>query len=262
MAPKLAQVYPAPKAREGAPPILTRRTVAPAAVLLAASVACWAGGARALAEALLAVSTVLVMQVVAPAVRRQSLHRTGPIAELLFAAPFVLFFLPYVAWVLLIRPPLPWSATGALVAIAVGVTGQLVVRRHWAASFDAETIGLLAPLRLPTALLQSYQTLVSAVTQELFYRGALFVLLTPVLSWATVPVSAALFVLEHVANRWAASQRDIRYFARIFALAVGLGAVAYVTGSALPAVLGHVAFNSVNVLQVAYRYRVNPYRRS
>lgn len=262
MTPRLAVLYPAPRASAAPPAIFTARTVAlPVAASLAALalglVHAWSG-----CIALAATATVWIMQLVAPSIRRWSLSMGGWVAEILFAAPFVLFFLPYVVWTAVVRPPFHLSWVGVAVAVAVAV---VVYASDWTRlrpGFDRELLELLPPLRLITAALRGYQLLAAAIGQELFYRGVIIWLLAPALGWGVVPVSAALFVLEHVGNRWASAVFDRAYLCRIAALSAVLAAIAYATGSLWAAVLGHVVYNMFPVAQLAWRYRANPYRSS
>ncbi|GAB2959295.1 CPBP family intramembrane glutamic endopeptidase [Nonomuraea fastidiosa] len=260
MPPRLAQIYPPPRTKTAPPPIFTPRTVAlPAAVTLGA-LACWAVDAPDFAVMLAAVATVWAMQLIAPAVRRRSLSMAGWASEVLFAAPFVLFFLPYVAWTAIVRPAFAWDWAGAVLAVVVAAAVYASDWRRLRLGFDRELLELMAPLRLSTAALRSYQLLAAAIGQELFYRGVLFAFLVPVVGWWAVPVSTVLFVVEHLGNRWAGTVINVAYVVRITVLSTLLASIAYVTGSLWAAVLGHVTYNLFPVAQIVWHYRTNPYR--
>ncbi|AQZ62467.1 unnamed protein product [[Actinomadura] parvosata subsp. kistnae] len=261
MPPRLARVYPPPRTTSAPPPIFTMRTVAlPAAVTLGAIVF-WVAQMPAAATVLAAVATVWAMQLIAPAVRRRSLSMDGWASELLFASPFVLFFLPYVAWTVAARPPLTWDWAGAALAVTTAVAVYASNWRQLRVGFDREFLEIMPPLHLTTAALRSYQLQAAAIGQELFYRGVVFEFLRPTIGWAVIVVSTVLFVVEHLGNRWAGAVLDRAYVVRITVLSTALATIMFVTGSLWAALLGHVVYNLFPVAQVAWRYHVNPYRR-
>jgi len=257
MPPKLAVLYPAPRSRGAPPPIFTRRNLALPLAAVGFAFGLWILGEEDLGTGCAAVASAWVAQLVAPAIRRRSLRMSGWVAELLFAAPFVLFFLPYVAWTVAVRPPFQWSWVGVVLAVVVGAAAQATDWRRLAPGFDRVLLGLMPPMRLVTVVLRSYQTLAAAIGQELLYRGVLYTLMAPTLGWTVVPVSTALFVLEHMGNRWAATLFSRAYLLRVGGLSLALATVAYATGSLWAAVLGHIAFNLVPVAQLGFRYAVS-----
>lgn len=257
MPPNLALLYPAPRSRGAPPPIFTRRNLALPLAASGAAVGFWIFGPQDLGTGCAAVATAWVAQLVAPAIRRRSLRMSGWLAEVLFAAPFVLFFLPYVAWTVAVRPPFRWSWAGVVLAVLVGAAAQATDWRRLAPGFDRVLLSLMPPLRPVTVVLRSYQTLAAAIGQELLYRGVLYTLMAPTLGWTVVPVSTALFVLEHMGNRWASTMFSPAYFLRIAGLSLALATVAYATDSLWAAILGHVAFNLFPVTQLAFRYAVS-----
>ncbi|WP_329239190.1 CPBP family intramembrane metalloprotease [Actinoallomurus sp. NBC_01490] len=204
-------------------------------------------------------SAVTFMQLLAPAIRRLSMTGDNWVAEVQFAAPFLLFFLPYIVWCVMFPPSLKPALVGIVVAVGIAVGVRLTEFSRLRLGFDRGMLELMPPLRRSTLLLRSYQSIAAAIGQELFYRGVIFVLLAPVLNWGVVPVSAALFVAEHRSNRWAATIFTTGYLARISVLSIGLAVVAYVADSVIPAVAGHLAYNLVPVLQGLWHRRVNPY---
>ena len=259
MPPRLATLYPAPRTGRALPPIFTLRTLGLPVGAGLGAVLCWALGWSGPAWALGGVSAVAFMQLLAPAIRQRSLTGDGWLSEVGFAAPFLLFFVPYVVWCVMFPPSFRPAPVWILVAIAVAVALRLTELSQLRLGFDRELLELMPPLRRSTLLLRSYQSIAAAVGQELFYRGALYVLLVPILGWGVVPVSAALFVGEHWSNRWAAAMFTSAYLVRIGVLALGLGVVAYAAGSVVPAIVGHVTYNLVPVLQGLQHRRVNPY---
>jgi hypothetical protein len=262
MPPKLAKLYPAPRSQGAPPPIFTKRNLAPPLAMAAAAAACWSTGERDAGIACAAVATVYATQLIAPAIRRRSLQMHGWAAEVGFASPFVLFFLPYVAWSLAVRPTFGWSWAGVALAILAGAAVHATDLRQLRLGFDRTILELMPALRGATALLRAYQTLGAAIGQELFYRGVLHALLTPTLGWAVVPVSTLLFVVEHAGNRWASTVFDLAYLLRIGALSAALGVIVYTTGSLWAALVGHVGFNLVPIAQLANRYLANADRET
>jgi hypothetical protein len=260
MPPRLAAIYPAPRAAVPPPPIFTLRTVALPAAASVGAVLSWLGQRHDVAAALAAAASVLAMQLIAPWIRRRSLAMAGVAAEVLFAAPFLLFFLPYLVWTVVTPPPLAWSWSGAGAAVVVGVAVHLSDWRRVRLGFDRGLLELMPPLRSSTAALRGYQILAAAIGQELFYRGVILVLLGPTLGWWAVPASATLFVLEHLGNRWASAVFDPFYVARISVLSAVLSTISYATGSVWAALAGHLAYNLFPVAQLAWHRHVNPHQ--
>lgn len=259
MAPRLASHYPAPRTTGSLPPIFTVRTLGLPLAAGVGATACWATAWHDAGWAFAGVSAVALMQLVAPAVRQRSLTGRGWWAEVQFAAPFVLFFAPYVLWAALFPPSFALEPLWSVVALAVAAGVRLTELSRLRLGFDRQMLELMPPLRQSTLALRAYQTLAAAIMQELFYRGALFVLLAPTLKWGVVPVCAALFVAEHWSNRWAAAVFTRAYMMRIAILATGLGVVAYASDSVVPAIVGHIAYNLVTVFQGARHRLVNPW---
>lgn len=262
MPPRLARVYPPPRPTPVPPPIFTVRTVVLPTVVTLGAIGFWVARVPEVATVLAAVATVWAMQLIAPAIRRRSLSMEGWASEGLFAAPFVLFFLPYVAWAVLARPPLAWDWTGAVLALVAAGSVYASNWRQLRLGFDRELLEIMPPLHFTTAALRSYQLLAAAVGQELFYRGVVFEFLRPTIGWGVVVVSTVLFVVEHLGNRWAGAVLDIAYVVRITILSTILATIMFMTGSLWAALLGHVIYNLFPAAQVAWRYRVNPYRGS
>ncbi len=260
MPPRLAKLYPAPRAVQALPPIFTLRTLGLPVGSAFGAVLCWALRWDEAAWALAGVCAVTLMQLLAPAVRRRSLSGEGWVSEVLFAAPFVLFFVPYAVWCVLFPPSFRPDVLGIVAAVVIAFGVRLTELSKIRLGFDREMLELMPPLRRSTLALRSYQTVAAAVGQEVFYRGSLFVLLGPAMGWGVVPVSVAFFVAEHWSNRWAAAMFTPAYLLRITVLAIGLGIVAHVSGSVIPAVVGHVAYNLVPIAQGIRHRRVNPFR--
>lgn len=87
--------------------------------------------------------------------------------------------------------------------------------------------------------------------QEYLYRHAVIVGFTPLLGWGVVPLSAGLFVLEHLVqggSSW--DRKDITVQA---VLGGALALLVYAGGGWLPAVLAHTIYNAPSVVFTAKR---------
>ncbi|MFB7260579.1 CPBP family intramembrane glutamic endopeptidase [Streptomyces nojiriensis] len=251
---RIADLHPGRLAGSAPPPLFTARTIGVPLGLACTGAASAALGAPALAVALVATATVCAMHILAPWVRTQSRRTGGAIADALYLAPYVLFFLPYVLWALAVPPAWGWHAWGAVAALLCGLAFQGVDAKSWRTLFTPDIMRLMPATRPLSAALESYQLMASAFCQELFYRGVLFVVLVPEIgAWPTVVVTSLLFTLEHFGNRWGTTAHAKGYYLRITLFAGALGALAAVTGSWLVALLGHLVFNLVPAVQLSAR---------
>lgn len=152
-------------------------------------------------------------------------------------------------------PALDWSApvvpiaAGAAVGLVLLVPDARILRRSLHPGFQAmmpRQNGVDATRDLIVAG-------GSGIAQEYLYRGLLLLGLAPLIGWWALPVSAALFVLEHVVQGLGGHFYDPRDIAAQAALSLGLGTLVLLTGSILPAVVGHTVYNLPGVVQVIVR---------
>jgi membrane protease YdiL (CAAX protease family) len=152
-------------------------------------------------------------------------------------------------------PGLDWSAplvavaAGAVVGLVLLVPDGRILRRSLHPGFHAmmpRQNGVDATRDLIVAG-------GSGIAQEYLYRGLLLLGLAQLIGWWALPVSAALFVLEHLVQGLGGHHYDPRDIAAQVALSLGLGALALLTGSILPAVIGHTVYNLPGVIQVIVR---------
>jgi hypothetical protein len=250
---RFATARPGLLASRAAPPLFSTRTVGVPVALACGSVVAFGVGGVSLGLALLATGTVSVMQLAAPWVRQHS-RGGGVAAVILYLAPYVLFFVPYLLWTLAFPPPWRWNGAGSAAAVSLALGCHLLDLRSWRVLLHPGLMRLMPPVNALTVLAENYQFLASAVFQELFYRGALFVILLPALGGPlTVALTSALFTLEHYGNRWGAVARGKRYYPRIALLAAALGSIAWLTGSPVCALIGHVMFNLVPMVALNLR---------
>ena len=172
----------------------------------------------------------------------------GKIARRL--ARVALFFAP-----LPFAPGLTWSsapiavAAGAAVGLALLVPDIRILRRSLHPGFQAM-------LPRQTGVDATRDLIVaggSGVAQEYLYRGLLLLGMSAFIGWWALPVAAALFVLEHLVQGLGGHYYDPRDIAAQAALSLGLGTLVLLSGSILPAVVGHTVYNLPGVIQVVIR---------
>jgi membrane protease YdiL (CAAX protease family) len=259
MGPALHKYFPGSAPGREPPPLFTARTVLPLPGALAAAIVLFVVH-RSAALAFAAIATVYAAQLLAPLVRRYAFRTEGAVSEVLFVLPFGIFFAGYAAWI--VRYPVAWRWSWG--GVCAGIAAAAALRAaEWPAlstMFDRDLLGLIPPIRITIVVLESYMLLGSAVFQELFYRGVLFQLLGPIIGAWTIAVTTAAFTVEHLANRWAATLHSPAYYIRMTVFSAFLGGMIWVTRSLAAALVAHVLYNSLNVTNLVYRYRINPYR--
>jgi hypothetical protein len=185
------------------------------------------------------------------AIGRTPLRWTHPLPGALLVRIAIrvgIFFLPLVA---LGPPALVWSTPGALAAVALAAAGLAVEWRNIRRSFRPALLEAM-PYRNNLGRIRDVVLYGgSGFAQEYFYRGVGMAALTPFIGWWAVPVTAAMFVVEHVAQAGEVWDRhDVIWQA---VLGIGLGTVVALTGSLPAAVLGHVLYNAPNLVHSALR---------
>ncbi|WP_168769113.1 CPBP family intramembrane glutamic endopeptidase [Yoonia maricola] len=187
---------------------------------------------------------ILFGQIANPMIRAARYRASPRVAEFLFAVPFVGFFLPFYIGLFWVDLPLS-SATWFVIA---GLFAGLMIR---CSEFSKVARLVRAIWGRPNndvpgmrVVFHGYQTLMSAISQEVFYRGVVFAFLAGAPFAAIAVVSTILFVSEHAANRWAHHKYGVRDYLRLAALSLFWCGLTAASGSLLPALLSHVAYNA------------------
>ncbi|MFL6130865.1 MAG: CPBP family intramembrane glutamic endopeptidase [Mycobacteriales bacterium] len=160
-----------------------------------------------------------------------------------------LVYLPAVPF--LPRPPLTAPWWGWLAGLAVGaglVASQWKEVRRW---LQPAYLRVFPPLSRVDRARDLIHFSVGGGCQEYLYRHAVIVGFAPLLGWGVVPLSAALFVLEHLAQGGSAWDRKDLTVQSVLGGALAL--LVQAGGGWLPAVLAHTLYNAPSVVFTARR---------
>lgn len=155
-----------------------------------------------------------------------------------------LVYLPAVPF--LPRPPLTAPWWGWLLGLAIGaglVATQWKEARRWLQPAYLRVFPPLTPVDRTRDLIHFS---VGGGCQEYLYRHAVIVGFAPLLGWGVVPLSGALFVLEHLVQGGSAwDRKDLTVQA---VLGTSLALLVHAGGGWLPAVLAHTLYNAPSVV--------------
>jgi hypothetical protein len=143
-------------------------------------------------------------------------------------------------------PPLTAPWWGWLLGLAIGaglVATQWREVRRWLQPAYLRVFPPLTPVDRARDLIHFS---VGGGCQEYLYRHAVIVGFTPLLGWGVVPLSAALFVLEHLVQ--GGSVWDRKDLTVQTVLGASLALLVYAGGGWLPAVLAHTLYNAPSVV--------------
>lgn len=146
----------------------------------------------------------------------------------------------------------PWlGVAGAVLAVVPAFAAELPTLRLM---LSAQIIRVLPVQGWEEAAREAWSTALGGAAQEWFYRGAALTVLTTVVGagWA-VGLSAAAFVLEHRLHLGARIRWDRHDYVVHGYLGTVFGALTAVTGSVLPAIVGHTLYNFPQLIQLARR---------
>ncbi|NJO31816.1 MAG: CPBP family intramembrane metalloprotease [Rhodospirillales bacterium] len=106
---------------------------------------------------------------------------------------------------------------------------------------------IVPPKKGGAVILEGFGAALSAISQEILYRGLVFFSFQHLgVAFATA-ISACLFVAEHLANRWATREFDTSEYLKQIGLSVICCLLCALTGGAAAAVLMHLGYNIVPV---------------
>ena len=154
--------------------------------------------------------------------------------------------LPFLPWPPLTAPWWGWLAGAALGAGLVATQWREV--RRWLQPAYLRVFPPLSPVDRARDLIHFS---VGGGCQEYLYRHAVIVGFTPLLGWGVVPLSAALFVVEHLVQGGASWDRKDLAVQTVLGAAAAL--LVYAGGGWLPAVLAHTMYNAPSVVFTARR---------
>jgi hypothetical protein len=225
---------------------LVRRPARTVAALGVGAVACLATIGLARSDAVVAGAAVALVFLSCRStfdwVVRLPLSESG--AKILRRVLRSLVYLPAVPFLPL--PPLtaPWWGWLAGLAIGTGlVATQWKETRRWLRPAYLRVFPPLTPVDRARDLIHFS---VGGGCQEYLYRHAVIVGFTPLLGWGVVPLSAGLFVLEHLVQGGSAWDRKDLTVQTV--LGGSLALLVYAGGGWLPAVLAHTIYNAPSVV--------------
>jgi hypothetical protein len=230
---------------------VTRRPATTVAALGAGAVACLGTIALVRSDAVVATAAVVLVFLSC----RSSfdwvlrLPLSSDAAKLVRRVLRSLVYLPALPFLPL--PPLTAPWWGWLAGLAVGgglVATQWTETRRWLQPAYLRIFPPLTPVDRARDLIH-YS--VGGGCQEYLYRHALIVGFAPLLGWGVVPLSAALFVAEHLVQGGASwDRKDV---AMHTVLGLSLALLVQAGGGWLPAVLAHTLYNAPTVVFTARR---------
>ncbi|HEY3606291.1 MAG TPA: CPBP family intramembrane glutamic endopeptidase [Pseudonocardiaceae bacterium] len=167
----------------------------------------------------------------------------------------VVFFVPLL---FLGLPALGWSLPGVVCGVAVAAIGLWSERYELRSSCRADLIESMPYESRVDRSADLLFHLGSGVAQEYLYRGLGMAVLVPLIGVGAIPVTAALFVGEHVAHPNGLSNWDRHDLLWQAFLGLTLGGIVYVTGSLPAAILAHTVYNAPNVVLTVLRPTSRP----
>lgn len=160
-----------------------------------------------------------------------------------------LVYLPAVPFLPLPALTAPWWGWLAGLAVGAGlVATQWTETRRWLQPAYLRVFPPLTPVDRTRDLIHFS---VGGGCQEYLYRHAVIVGFAPLLGWGVVPLSAALFVVEHLVQGGASWDRKDLTVQTVLGAALAL--LVHAGGGWLPAVLAHTLYNAPTVVFTAKR---------
>jgi membrane protease YdiL (CAAX protease family) len=154
-----------------------------------------------------------------------------------------------------------WSWPGAAVACACGTVGLWLQRRELRIALSRQILRLQPHERADDRPGYAIYYTLGGPAQEYLYRGAWLAALYPWLRAGAIPVTALLFLAEHLAMPAAVMRWDRHDVIWQLAMSITLALVVIGTRSLPAAMLGHALYNSPNLLRVLLRPGPRPHPR-
>ncbi|WP_139061560.1 CPBP family glutamic-type intramembrane protease [Sulfobacillus thermosulfidooxidans] len=151
-------------------------------------------------------------------------------------------------------PPLAWFVTPLAYVLAIGASllGLAIQIRNIMPFFDRAVALLLRPMPKSDMLWAEYSVIGSAVLEEVFYRFGVPKSDTLI----GLVLSAGLFSIPHAINRQTRKSMTWKSYVTLGVLGGSWFATTTISHSLLPAILGHLVYNSPKSISLAWRYRV------
>lgn len=120
-------------------------------------------------------------------------------------------------------------------------------------ALSKDFIAILPPLSREERLRGILHPILSAISQEYFYRGVMVYVLQSYMGFWSVVIAALFFALEHLIHQNASQIFDKHDTLFHTLLGLGLGAVIFFSQSLVGCVLGHIMYNAPNVIEAIQR---------
>lgn len=187
---------------------------------------------------------IWVLKIASPVIRKLSENFSGIAADAIF---FLALFIPHVPSMLLMN----WSTNVlrfdiyAPVVFGVGLVFFCVANLNQMKVYLSPIFSMISSSKLVgTKVLYSSNILLSAISQEILYRGLLFSILLSIGIVQTIIISSVLFLLEHVINRWSGRDFNIKEYIKQLVLSIACCLVYWLSDlNLLLPILLHLGYN-------------------
>lgn len=144
------------------------------------------------------------------------------------------------------------------IAIFVGILFIIIRIKEISPFFMKEFLNFLPPISSYKLKVEVFSLLVSAIMQELFYKGFVIVVLLPKIGvfWALI-ISSLLFVSEHILHHSSSKIFMKKDFILQFLLSLIAGMLFVLSGSLIVAVMVHFTYNLPIAITYFLRYRMS-----
>lgn len=142
---------------------------------------------------------------------------------------------------------------GILAGVLFGYLLHIWQWRDLQLQFSSEFLALLPPLSREEKFNGTLQRVLAGIAQEYFYRGVMLTALLGSIGWGAVAIAALLFALEHFMHRDWQQVFDWVDLVLQTLLGLGLGVILVLSSSLAGCMLGHIAYNSVDIFRALRR---------
>ncbi|NAM96353.1 CPBP family intramembrane glutamic endopeptidase [Staphylococcus hominis] len=173
------------------------------------------------------------------------------IRTFLFYLPFILpFILPFSN----VKFPsfiLPTTSSGYIVAITTSIIGLIFHKKELKITLNKNFYSFLPSISLNYFLLIELSLILSSIFEEIYYRTILntnYFLLD-------ILITSILFVLAHYMQKETRESFNIKSYIILFLMSIGWFYSYYISGSILPAIIGHIIYNSPSLYINLMKYK-------